>query len=34
MDIVYVAGMVLLWGLLVLLVQGFKKLDKPQGGRS
>ena len=34
MDIVYVAGLALLWGLMVLLVLGFKKLDKPQGGRS
>ena len=31
---VYVAGLALLWGLMVLLVLGFKKLDKPQGGRS
>ena len=34
MDLVYVAGLALLWGLMVLLVLGFKKLDKPQGGRS
>jgi hypothetical protein len=34
MDMVYVAGLALLWGLMVLLVLGFKKLDKPQGGRS
>ena len=34
MDMVYVAGLALLWGLMVLLVWGFKKLDKPQGGRS
>lgn len=34
MDIAYVAGLALLWGLMALLVQGFKKLDKPQGGRS
>ena len=31
---VYVAGLALLWGLMVMLVLGFKKLDKPQGGRS
>lgn len=34
MDMVYVAGLALLWGLMVLLVLGFKKLDEPQGGRS
>ena len=34
MDMVYVAGLALLWGLMVVLVLGFKKLDKPQGGRS
>jgi hypothetical protein len=34
MDMVYVAGLSLLWCLMVLLVLGFKKLDKPQGGRS
>jgi len=34
MDIAYVAGLVLLWGLMALLVWGFKKLEKPQGGRS
>ena len=34
MDMVYVAGLALLWGLMVMLVLGFKKLDKPQGGRS
>lgn len=34
MDMVYVAGLALLWGLMALLVLGFKKLDKPQGGRS
>lgn len=33
MDMVYVAGLALLWGLMALLVLGFKKLDKPQGGR-
>lgn len=34
MDMVYVAGLFLLWGLMALLVRGFKKLDQPQGGRS
>ena len=34
MDMVYVAGLLLLWGLMALLVRGFKNLDKPQGGRS
>lgn len=34
MDMVYVAGLALLWGLMVLLVLGLKKLDQPQGGRS
>ena len=33
MDIAYVAGLILLWGLMALLVWGLKKLDKPQGGR-
>ncbi len=34
MDIAFVIGLVLLWGLMALLVWGFKKLEKPQGGRS
>ncbi len=34
MDIVFVLGSVLLWGVMVLLVLGFKKLEKPQEGRS
>lgn len=34
MDIPYVAGLALLWGVMALLVLGFKKLAKPQGGRS
>ena len=34
MDMVYVAGLLLLWGLMALLVRGFKNLDQPQGGRS
>lgn len=34
MDIPFVLGGALLWGLMALLVWGFKKLEKPQGGRS
>ena len=34
MDIAFVVGMVLLWGLMALLIWGFKKLEKPPGGRS
>jgi len=34
MDGVYGAGLVLLWGLMALLVQGFRKLDAPRAGRS
>lgn len=34
MDMVYVAALLLLWGLLALLVRGLKKLDKPHGGRA
>lgn len=33
MDIVYVAGLALLWGLVALLFRGLKKPDKPLGGR-
>jgi hypothetical protein len=33
MDFVFIAASVALWGLMVLLVWGFKKLEKPQGGR-
>jgi hypothetical protein len=33
MDIVFVAASAGLWGLMVLMVWGFKKLEKPQGGR-
>ena len=33
MDMVYVAGLALLWGLMALLVSGFKQLGQPQGGR-
>lgn len=34
MDIVFIAIAAGLWGLMVLLVRGFKKLEKPAGGRS
>jgi hypothetical protein len=33
MDIVFVAASVGLWGLMVLLVWGFRTLEKPPGGR-
>ena len=34
MDIAFLLGIVLLWGVMILLVWGFKKLEKPTGGRS
>jgi hypothetical protein len=34
MDIVFIAAAAGLWGLMVLLVWGFQKLDQPAGGRS
>lgn len=34
MDMVYVAGLLLLWGLMALLVRGFKTLDTSHGGRA
>jgi hypothetical protein len=34
MDIAFVVGAAGLWGVMVLLVWGFKKLEKPVGGRS
>ena len=34
MDMVFVGGIVLLWGVMVLLVRGFEKLERPKGGRS
>jgi hypothetical protein len=34
MDFVLIAATAGVWGLMVLLVWGFKKLEKPQGGRS
>lgn len=33
MDIVFVALLAALWGLMVLLVKGFKRLERPQGDR-
>jgi hypothetical protein len=33
MDVLFLAGVALLWGLMVLLVAGFRKLERPQGGR-
>lgn len=33
MDLVYVGIGLALWGSMVLMVWGFKKLEKPQGGR-
>jgi len=34
MDVMYIGLAAALWGVLVLLVMGFEKLEKPQGGRS
>lgn len=34
MDIAFVVGVVALWGVMVLLVAGFQKLEKPAGARS
>lgn len=33
MDIAYLAGAALLWGLMVLMVWAFQRLDQPQAGR-
>ena len=33
MDLVFLGGIGLLWLLMVLLVAGFRRLEKPQGGR-
>jgi hypothetical protein len=33
MDMVFVGGIALLWGTMGLLVWGFGKLERPQGGR-
>ena len=34
MDIAYIGGIAALWSLLALMVWGFKKLEKPEGGRA
>lgn len=34
MDIVFLFGIALLWGVMVLLVWAFQKLEKAEGGRS
>ena len=34
MDVVVVGGIAALWGLFALMVLGFKKLEKPEGGRA
>ena len=34
MDLVFVAGAVALWGVFVLMVWGFKKLEKTEGCRA
>ncbi len=34
MDLVFVAAIAALWGLLVLLVHGFVRLQSPAGSRS
>ena len=33
MDMVWITAFLLLWGLLALMVWGFKKLEKNDGGR-
>ena len=33
MDIVFLLAAAGLWGLMVLLVWGFRKLERPQGSR-
>ncbi len=34
MDFVFLAATAGLWGVMVLLVWGFEKLEKPAGGRA
>ncbi|SFU78785.1 hypothetical protein SAMN05216350_105114 [Polaromonas sp. YR568] len=34
MDLAFILGAASLWGVMVLLVWGFQKLEKPEGGRS
>ena len=33
MDLVFLGGAALLWGVMVLMVWGLRKLERPQGGR-
>ena len=34
MDLAFILGAAALWGVMVLLVCGFEKLEKTEGGRS
>lgn len=34
MDIVFLLGVALLWGVTALLVQGFERLDQPVKGQA
>jgi len=34
MDFIFFIGAIALWVAMVLMVIGFKQLEKPQGGRS
>jgi hypothetical protein len=34
MDLAFILVAAALWGVMVLLVWGFEKLEKPEGGRS
>lgn len=34
MDMVFIAAAAGLWGVMVLLVWGFQKLERPPGGRA
>lgn len=34
MDIVFIAGIAALWAVMALMVRGFERLEKPQGGRA
>ncbi len=33
MDVVFVLGALALWGVIALMVRGFKRLEQPAGGR-
>lgn len=33
MDIAFLLGIAILWAMLALLIEGFKKLEKPPGAR-